>query len=133
MNYTSIEQSKKLLELGLNPHSADMYWSTEDTYGRTYAAHIGEHIAIRENLFSFRHGLVFPCWSVGVLLELMPTIIEKDGKVLRLRMDKGNNDYAIWYEELSTGLCDEKLDVTKNTFMDAAFEMVCWLKENKYI
>ena len=33
MNYTSIEQSKKLLELGLNPESADMHTELFDEKG----------------------------------------------------------------------------------------------------
>ena len=65
MNYTSIEQSKKLLELGLNTESADCMWEQHNsespyitvkphtTLGRSIGAH------------------AIPCWSVGALLNIL--------------------------------------------------------------
>lgn len=69
MNYTSIEQSKRLLKLGLDHSSADMYWmhgmldnvkqhSTPDIIGNDSDEPIWK--------------TDLPCWSVGALQSLAP-------------------------------------------------------------
>ena len=58
--YTSIEESKKLIELGLKPETADMWYRSLLDFPeikRTINGELG----------------ILPCWSVGQLLELMPT------------------------------------------------------------
>ena len=87
MSYTSIGQSKMLLELGLSPESADMYYkyvlSNSDKiihnpeicspinalewYNKGYT--ISGKNALTSDEFCV------PCWSLGALLEVMPKII----------------------------------------------------------
>ena len=66
-HYTTIEQSKKLLELGLNPESADCCWrvlpGVKDGMPDQYIA-----LAIDKTYFETD----IPCWSLGALLEVMP-------------------------------------------------------------
>ena len=62
-HYTSIEQSKHLLELGLKAETADMQWFLEDNYGI---------VQIKEDLEDWGGDCTIPCWSVGALLMLMP-------------------------------------------------------------
>lgn len=62
-NYTDVEQSKRLLKLGLDPQTADMYWDTEysrSTGGQYWRAKLGQSPAILMNLYSFRNGYVLP-------------------------------------------------------------------------
>lgn len=124
MNYTSIEQSKKLLELGLNPESADMYYEDDISVEIGHPWH-EQHI---------------PCWSVGALMKLLPSEISTG--------DEWHNKYQIdirkydrtfyqiafgndrglsgsWHDRISTKECDNLLD--------ACFNMICWLLENGYI
>lgn len=129
---TSIEQSEKLLSLGLDPSTADMYYrewkrATKDIM----IAHMGK--AEKEDL---------PAWSLTALLELMPSSLPlyleatedgvKEGKYrssdliaskegyLRKRFD---GDYQYRYDGIHcVGDYSNPLD--------AAFEMVCWLKNN---
>ena len=54
MTHTTIEQSKKLLELGLSPETADMYYEDDISIVVGHSWH-EQHI---------------PCWSVGALLEI---------------------------------------------------------------
>lgn len=81
-NYTSVEQSKRLLELGVPANSADcfiteinrMYYLGSRTYGE------------QEKLEKRDGGEPTPCWSVGRLMEiyticsdLQPTWEYRDG------------------------------------------------------
>ena len=71
-NFTTPEQSKRLLELGVPADSADCFYldvsPVEDyvyvlTDNRTYT----EQVAISD----FRDSCFLPCWSVGRLIEII--------------------------------------------------------------
>lgn len=74
-NYTTPEQSKRLLELGLPVDSADCYYDTYDIEHsnclrpyfldeRTYTDYFKHLSCIGTNVHT-------PCWSVGRLIEIM--------------------------------------------------------------
>lgn len=84
MNYTSIEQSKHLLELGLNLETADMYYQAvlprfSDKFHRV--PEVGEPLHALEwyNKGYTKSGkkplsldeYCIPCWSVGALLDVL--------------------------------------------------------------
>ena len=102
--YTTIEQSCKLIELGLDKSTADMYYrewkrATKDIR----IAHVGK--AGKEDL---------PAWSLTALLELIPLYtLEQttDGKVIAVS------------EIGQYSKCSEAWDNP----IDAAFEIVCYL------
>ena len=121
---TSIEQSKKLVELGIDPSTADMCYKMFST---------GDSKWLYELIPCHPLEVDIPAWSLSALLELMPSHIDKIGTFLRLRMDKSEEGFNIWYEDDGTGLCVENSDIIESTPIDVAFEMVCWLKENKHI
>lgn len=63
LGWTTVEQSKKLLEAGLDIQTADMhFWESE---GKVYT-YIGRG---DDNNCQ-------PCWSLGKLIDLMPKGIE---------------------------------------------------------
>lgn len=66
MNYTSIEQSKKLLELGLSPESADCMWEQHNTESPYIT--VKPHTTLGRSIGA--HAI--PCWSVGALIALLP-------------------------------------------------------------
>ena len=110
---TTIEQSKKLLELGLDRKTSDMYyWCGSDL------------IYSLEGLLDIRIGgyqaqdkeLDVPAWSLFALLELF------DDKVGLAK------EYGTWFAyDNGKSHCSMHCDNP----IDAAFEMVCWLLENK--
>ena len=102
---TTIEQSKKLLELGIDRKTSDMYyWCGSDL-------RIGGYRAQDEELD-------IPAWSFSALLGLMPTFtLNGYGNGQFNCRDERANNYAL------VDTCP----------LDAAFEMVCWLKENEKI
>jgi hypothetical protein len=127
-SYTDLEQSRKLAEI-LPLESADMkwfFWKSDidvpkfPTFG--YSKDAAENYKSTEAVY-------LPCWSLSALLELMPEIHGERPKLDtgRIQTDKYYVEYPYhertkkdWH---STELYDEPLD--------AAFEMICWLKENK--
>lgn len=117
MNYTTIEQSKKLLELGLNPNTADMvYWMGEYiTHSYSECQHKEEQI---------------PIWSVGALLELMPLSIVGWDNETYARYFIGNcAEYATGTSKYDKGL----ISIPSDSMFKCVYSMVCWLLQNNYI
>ena len=98
---TSIEQSQKLIELGIDVSTADMLYNL---LGESYVRH--------DTPIDKYHT---PAWSLSALLKLIPKFsLEKD--------ISNNAGYQLHYNYDTTYYDDP---------IDAAFEMICWLKENK--
>lgn len=124
---TTIEQSKHLLELGLDPNTADMWWSNRFVYWQPTPM-IG--VATEQNqLYAFKWcEMDVPAWSLTALLDVMP-----------------NNDYweiCLWqykdqrwqcvFDDVEFSNGETKAFVT-DTPIDAAYQMVCWLLEQGLI
>ena len=127
---TTIEQSKKLLELGLHPATADMFWDLLD--GDEPEEKIPCCLPDR---FDISEGEFVPAWSFNALMRLMPTIDNEFPQVLRC-----NNYVGKWYGTTKRfgKYADERLTDALETFqydnpIDPAFDMLCWLLEEKMI
>ena len=136
--YTTLEQSKKLVELGLDTKTADMCW-TNHRYGPmrsslTIAAKtISEYKNLLKRFADDSDSTVFyPAWSLGALLNAMPVYIIID-EVYSWNISPGydGNELWIYYEDLNheTVL---KITTGKN-LIEAAINMIAWLLENDYI
>lgn len=125
-HYTTIEQSKKLVELGLNPDTADMFYSRRPTGKSDYSIFPDFKQEGRLEVFT---KVDLPCWSLGALIDIMPDVIYKDAARATLRIHK-DTIYHISYKN-SSHL--NEIWISKKTLIDAAFEMVVWLLENGYI
>ena len=65
-NFTTPEQSKRLLELGVPADSADMYYHLAN-----YQYYVRDEFSIKQNdFFEFYKNIFYPCWSVGRLMEI---------------------------------------------------------------
>lgn len=108
---TDVEQSQKLIELGIDRKTSDMFYSRADVA-------LGEMESYPNILHREEIGDDIPAWSLSALLDIL---VEQDFTIKAI----GNNfnidipirHCRIWFPSL----------------LDAAFEMVCWLKENKKI
>ena len=130
IHYTTIEQSKHLMELGLSAETADMLWeqhNREEPYvtikpWTTKGKSIGAHI--------------LPCWSLTALLEAMPKAItdEYDSKGW-LGMSTLYNSTWGWivYYSNADADCQALHEEQGDTLLDAAYNMVCWLIEEGHI
>ena len=110
---TSVEQSKKLIELGIDVNTADMYWWYS---GRKYYVESMDDD-------DFHKETDIPAWSLTALLGLMPIVNENTYKMCGT-LDGGA---IVSHDELTCAMFQEDNPI------DAAFEMVCWLKENNKI
>ena len=133
---TTVEQSKKLVELGIDQDTADMlYFKTASGY------HITPHYT-KELVDGFEAKCIepLPSWSLSALLELIPSEISTSSKWndkyqidirkyddTSYQIAYGNNrgSSGSWHDMINTKECDNPID--------AVFEMVVWLKEHKYI
>lgn len=113
-NFTTPEQSKRLLELGVPADSADCYWqlrsdSLAENWG--YRCYIGTSPAIKDNLFSFRNGYTIPCWSVGRLMEIYEIVGENAGQCVTTTKGTSRIENLVkLYEENATLLDFSKLE-----------------------
>lgn len=125
---TSIEQSKRLIELGIDIYTADMFWKNgvSDKYIQCFTPFVGSDT-------NMDYDYDIPAWSLTALLGMMPKIYEyendpEDGGC-QPNLCKGwdNNQWHIVYRTslYITDWYDDPLD--------AAFEMICWSKENNKI
>ena len=121
---TSINQSKKLIELGVDVNTADMLWTYDFTVNDINGLNvISNNFKIEEN--------DIPAWSLSALLDVIPKHI-KDFAVLR--MDMGENDFSIWYDDINLGMVNAYLpDITKENPIDSCVEMIVKLHEQKLL
>ena len=112
-SYTDIEQSQKLIELGIDIKTADMYWwYLEKSSGKRY------YVGTMDD-DNFNEKTDVPAWSLTALLSLLKPY--------------GSDTYTMW-GTLNGGAGIEFADLTDVSFqedepLDAVFRMVCWLKE----
>ena len=122
--FSDLEQSKKLAEI-LPLESADMYWWSS---GKRYYIE-----AIDDD--DYDEDKDIRAWSLAALLGVLPVMVDYKGSLIRLRMDKGNvgqNDYAIWYDDLDNGLSTNIASEAKN-FIDSCYEMIIKLHEQNLL
>lgn len=107
--YTDLEQSKKLAER-LPYESADMIYTLVNGHNTPFVR--------VESVDEMIEGDI-PCWSLAALLEQIPnSTLKKQHK------------HYMCSAELFYGI--ERTNWHDNA-IDACVEMICWLKENKYI
>ena len=127
---TSIEQSQKLIELGIDICTADMLW----TYDFTVNAINGLNV-ISEQLKPEEKDI--PAWSLTALLKLMPPYLFEFERGIDLNIYPNLNGKGWHCSYMPNNIEDMKKDKFRqitngDNTVDAAFDMVCWLlKENR--
>lgn len=135
---TSIEQSKKLIELGIDVNTADMYYPNRvgiDNYALPIEWKNGLSLLSQE----------IPAWSLTALMNLLPSEFTTENefgkykyeiKIRKYKLADNVDIYQIaygnykWYEDGSHSWKDMINTGEKEELLDAAFDMICWLKEN---
>jgi hypothetical protein len=107
-SYTDIEQSRKLAKF-LPLESADMY------YDRGGLPSLIDKYVTHESIKNDKYHHLIPCWSLAALLKLIPNF-NMFKRTIECRIETTNH------------LVDKACEP-----IDAAFEMVCWLKEHNKI
>ncbi|WP_462355797.1 hypothetical protein [Phocaeicola coprophilus] len=130
---TNINQSWKLLNLGLKPCTADMYLEKSKTpeYGEYHLHTICEGID-PEHWFSVRMNRdITPAWSLDRLLELIPKSIKQRHRPnADFDMHSDGQYWFISYEELGY---DVKHQEMRHKSFDAVICMIEWLIHNNHL
>lgn len=127
MNYTSVEQSKKLMGMGLKPESADLKFK----YDFCEHQHSEKPTNIIIPTWDDPYNKDIPCWSVEKLLKLIPKNIKEsyvsncweilpcyDGNfILNYITMKGDIIYSAKGDSLA----------------DVCYDIMIWLLEKGYI
>ena len=150
---TSIDQSKKLLELGVDVNTADMFYADLfidnkhkyivyplETYGfKTFK----DTNKIENTKLKF-----IPCWSLSSLMNLLPSEFTEVGKYSTTKYEIDIRKYKLtdevnlhqiaygnykFYEDGNSSWKDMINTGEKEDLLDAVFDMIVWLKENKKI
>ena len=130
--YTSVEQSKKLVELGLDPATADLSWNSKKLDDPEFELQIGYNPALKFKLFSFRSGHVIPCWSIGRLMELIPDHIMHDGVNCWFGADQFGVRFVHNYSEVDKTAVNVVWGKNPD-LIDAFYNCVVWLLEKKHM
>lgn len=130
---TTIEQSKHLLELGLDSSTADMCWVKD--YTGQWVLITDTQINIRsrlEGMYEYsgfqwqEHIAIIPAWSLSALLEVMPSNIgDYDLYITKHKYVDGGYGYNVEYNRGFTISVLHK--ATNRDLVTATYEMVCWL------
>ncbi len=115
---TSIDQSERLLELEFDVKTADIIYNIFD---KSYIRH--------DTPIDKYHT---PAWSLSALSKfILPSIMDDNKNVYKFYISKDDLDRWIAYyksNNVSIHICEES-----DNMIDVIFEMVCWLKKEKYI
>jgi len=112
---TSIEQSKKLVELGIDVSTADMSW-VSNGLGKPFARTIPVKGDPEEHLL--------PCWSFAALFGVLPD----DTDIVKDNADTENEKYMC-----TVGIKDGIISTFGNNPVDACYEMILKLHEQNIL
>ena len=119
---TDIKQSKKLIELGIDVNTADMFW--ELLYDdKRRCIPLSPLYKSYDDVLYVRQWTE-PAWSLTALLGLMPNIDKFEPRIEKSLLDADkHNPYGCVYSDGSYALHFYYADNP----LDAAFEMMRWL------
>lgn len=116
---TSLKQSQKLIELGIDVKTADMYYSFDYN-----VEEYDEDAQIIPKSELGQHFSLFPedvaAWSLTALMELM------NRNCYNVSLNCHGAEWNVKFDD-----SEEYKDFTKDYAVDAVFEMIVWLLENK--
>lgn len=123
---TTVQQSRRLLNLGLDPESADMIWCLVEKDKDEICT-----LCVKAWSGSLQwqgQDIAMPAWSLSALLELMPQRITGPfGELWHLGLEKDWDkvSYIVYYENKNSFVQRKAKDP-----IDACIEMIDWLIKN---
>ena len=121
IGYTTIEQSKKLVELGIDVDTCDMHYNKFiDEDDSEYEIHCNKLPKLRALYTDY-----LPCWSTEALLKLLPREINRtDNYILDNILVYPNKGYCISYRNVSNYEYKEQIMSVSDTLLECAYEMI---------
>ena len=121
---TSLEQSKKLIELGIDVNTADMYWDYDVIKHEDYPMVMDEQF----------DDTCIPAWSLSALLELIKNSVGSNVTFELVYLPSTTNGRGERLNETFRFSVDDiftEMDIYEKEPIDAVYSMVVWLSENK--
>lgn len=112
---TSVEQSERLVKIGVEEHTADMYYVLMSNKQP-------KRLMIKESAMPRNLLNVLPAWSLSALIELLPYFIEHNGQDYVLLMLK---DRVVYWRDG----CDNLFETDRDNLIDAAIDTIQWVIE----
>ena len=121
---TTIEQSKTLLELGLNAETSDMCWALPCAIAEKV-----EDIPPRLYVEQYCSADIAPAWSLSKLESMLPCGITVDGQsYLFSKWPRIDHSWKVAYHIDD----NEYVSFTGDSF-SVIYDMIIWLLKNEYI
>lgn len=114
---TSIEESQKLLELGIDKSSADMRWYRE----QKWFPYELQPYPYNESIITDDNESMKPAWSLGALIELLPCYPTYKGRILETPY------YVEKHEDNSAWASCDFHEIKGEDYIDAAVKLIEWL------
>lgn len=138
-SFTDIEQSKKLIELGLNADTADMHYSKWDNdENEEYHLECGGLPKLK-----FKYATNIPAWSLSALLSILPRYLNYNDDKLRLNLytldfeNQYRKDHCwivgYWDYDEETEEYNFQIRAKENEVIDACYELILKLHERKLL
>ena len=118
LGWTTLEEAQKLIEAGLDPETADMYY-----------------VKLGANEYSLRpfsepnwdrqQGVDKPCWSLGALFRLIPNHFKFKTFIREISGDQIT--FAFWCQAIETP------EFTGTTDIELACKLIVWLLKEGYL
>jgi hypothetical protein len=128
LGWTTLKESKQLIEAGLPVETADMRYSfigehIKEATENDYLLHTG---SVDKDSYTFKHKFLIPCWSLGVLTQLLPRTIEQEYNLLI------NSEFYVMYRHPFSK--DVKFVCSKSSFLiENVKDAIIWLLNNKML
>ena len=121
--YTTIEESKQLIEAGLDISTAD-----------GYIQHKWEEIS-QNHHFQTDYGEKIPCWSLAALIELLPDHIEywdKEGYFYDAFLEISKYSVAYRYFDQYQDMKIQLFEAFNESLVSSVSITIIWLLENNF-
>ena len=124
LGWTTVEESKQLIEAGLPVETADMLYTSLDGHATPWVWRSKPGM----------HPEDTPCWSLGALIQMLPLNIQTGDSFL----DKYDLEFKLYSGYMVTYCIDQShhpmvSTEEHGTLIEACIEMIIWLLKNKMI
>ncbi len=139
----NVQQMQHLQELGLELKETMLYWARCVDNNPRAATHYGKWVLIKGNnaqTVGLMHWEFIPAYTLQDVLDVLPLNVEiplhpERGKyelrIKRMVFDEGRVMYSVVYEK--EDYIDWIVLYSDEVLIDAAYEMLCWAIENKFV
>lgn len=128
---TTLEQSRKLVELGISADTADMHYAFSAIGGAAFQDMIDASAMLLLENYNRKYPYE-PAWSLSALLDILPNDLDHTTTLCK----GGWDDFTLKY--MNEWFCEYEIETTSTIThsenpIDAVFKMIVKLKENKLI